>query len=932
MRLLPGIVATIAVTSAVGVLLGADRLASSPAAAPRPRVVVSSDIGGTDPDDFQSMVHFLLCADRFDVEGLISSRWGPGRREHILQVIDRYAADYAALSAHGRYPSPDALRAVAKQGAIESSSGSGIGRPTEGSEWIVACARRPDPRPLWVLVWGGIDDLAQALHDAPDIEPKLRVYFIGGPNKMWSVDAYDYIETHHPSLWFIEANSTYRGWFVGGDQSGEWANQAFAGLHAKGRGALGDFFAGLLGGVLKMGDSPSVGYLLSGASEDPARGGWGGRFVRAWDGRKTVFTRLTTAADQAEAFGVVEFRLPLPAGLTAGNAATMVFDGRIRAQGVIDAGALRFRFSPRDAKVWPYRIESDVAALNGLTGGFTAVAAPPSSPSRPSASHPRWWTDDPDPAAAEGVHAGARTVNRWRVEILRDFAERLERCLPTRAQVLETMKRATRFMVEKVSANGGYVWAYLPDLSRRWGEIEARPSMVWVQPPGTPTMGHLFLDAYHATGDEYYYQAAAQAAAALIAGQHPSGGWNYVIDTAGEASLQEWYDTVGRNAWRLEEFQHNWRNATFDDGGTSQSATLLLRLYLEKRDPSIKAALDKAIRFVLDSQYPMGGWPQRFPLKNEFRHHGKPDYTSFITINDDVAAGNIEFLTLCYQALGDAALLEPIRRGMDAFLKLQQPAPQAGWALQYTTDLKPAGARTYEPTALVTHTTGAAIEQLLKFYELTGDAKYLVRIPEALAWLDAVRLPPDVAAIAGGATHPTFVEVGTNRPLYVHRRGSNVVNGEYYVDGNPRDTIGHYSSFRFVDVAGLRARYERARATPPDVTSKDSPLRAPKKALPRFFESGEPRPGRFEPQEPLAVRVSRILSSLDEQGRWIADLRSTSHPYTGDGPKTASPGDFSRTNVGDDSDTSPHRAEGVKGISTSVYIRNMAELIRFVAR
>jgi hypothetical protein len=91
------------------------------------------------------------------------------------------------------------LRRVAKQGAIDAAAGSGVGHATEGSEWIVTCARRPDPRPLWVLVWGGIEDLAQALHDAPDILPKLRVYFIGGPNKMWSVDAYDYVEPHHPT-------------------------------------------------------------------------------------------------------------------------------------------------------------------------------------------------------------------------------------------------------------------------------------------------------------------------------------------------------------------------------------------------------------------------------------------------------------------------------------------------------------------------------------------------------------------------------------------------------------------------------------------------------------------------------------------------------------------------------------------------------------
>lgn len=169
---------------------------------------------------------------------------------------------------------------------------------------------------------------------------------------------------------------------------------------------------------------------------------------------------------------------------------------------------------------------------------------------------------------------------------------------PSRGKMLDTMKRATRFMVEKVAYNGGYVWAYLPDMSRRWGEMEAYPSMVWVQPPGTPTMGHLFLDAYHATGDDYYYQAAEQAAGALIAGQMDNGGWNYFIDFGGEASKKQWYATIGKNAWRLEEFQHDWGNATFDDAGTSEAMQFLLRLYVEKRDPKYLPALKKALNFV----------------------------------------------------------------------------------------------------------------------------------------------------------------------------------------------------------------------------------------------------------------------------------------------------------------------------------------------
>ena len=412
-------VAALAIVSAV-----APTPAQTARPADRPRVIVSTDIGGTDPDDFQSMVHLLLYADAFDIEGLVSSPYGPGRRAHILEVIDRYASDYPNLKRHAdRYPEPDALRRVAKQGAIDSASGSGVGRRTDGSDWIVECAWRPDPRPLWVLVWGGIDDLAQALHDAPDILPKLRVYFIGGPNKMWSVDAYDYLEQHHPDLWIIEANSTYRGWFVGGTQSGDWGNRTFVSAHVAGRGALGDFFATLLGGTIKMGDSPSIGYLLRNTLDDPSQPGWGGRFARIWDGRKTVFDRLTTERDTAEAFGVVEFALPVPSGMTPDHSARMMFDDRIPAQGVREGGALRFRFSPRDAKVWPYVIRSTFPSLDGRSGRFTAVPPPPERTARASTRHPRWWTDDPDPAAAEGPHAGARSVSRWREAFL-EFPDR----------------------------------------------------------------------------------------------------------------------------------------------------------------------------------------------------------------------------------------------------------------------------------------------------------------------------------------------------------------------------------------------------------------------------------------------------------------------------------------------------------------------------
>ncbi|MDH7605131.1 MAG: hypothetical protein QHH13_09540, partial [Melioribacter sp.] len=103
-------------------------------------------------------------------------------------------------------------------------------------------------------------------------------------------------------------------------------------------------------------------------------------------------------------------------------------------------------------------------------------------------------------------------------------------------QIRDVIKKAAEYFDKNLSVNGGYVWVYKKDLSRRWGEMEAYPSMVWVQGPGTVEMGHLFLDAYEITQDEYYYNLAKKSAFALIQGQLKCGGWNYMIDFAGEKS------------------------------------------------------------------------------------------------------------------------------------------------------------------------------------------------------------------------------------------------------------------------------------------------------------------------------------------------------------------------------------------------------------
>ena len=294
----------------------------------RLRVLVSSDIGGSDADDIQSLIHFLMYADRFDVEGLVSSPPHLGRKEDILKVIDAYAQDYPRLRARsGTFPPPDTLRAVTRQGAIDSAPKEGWSQPTEGSRWIIERATAEERRPLHVLVWGSITDVAQAVHDDPGIKKRIRVHFIASWNRLQDPHAFAYLDQNHPDLWMIQDESSFRGWFTGGKQDGDLGNRQFVREHIEGKGALGRMFGQLKAahaevGEIKMGDTPTVARLLRGNPADPGQPSWGGRFV-------------------------------------------------------------------------------------------------------PHPERPQWWVDDRDPKLQEGRYPGARTVNSWREEYLRDWQQRM---------------------------------------------------------------------------------------------------------------------------------------------------------------------------------------------------------------------------------------------------------------------------------------------------------------------------------------------------------------------------------------------------------------------------------------------------------------------------------------------------------------------------
>jgi hypothetical protein len=498
-------------------------------------------------------------------------------------------------------------------------------------------------------------------------------------------------------------------------------------------------------------------------------------------------------------------------------------------------------------------------------------------------------------------------------------------------QAEQAMFRATSFMADSVSTNGGYVWYYLPDLSRRWGEMEAYKTMIWVQDGGTVSVGHMLLDAYDVTGNEYYYQQAEKAAAAMIWGQNKEGGWNYLIDFAGDRSLKKWYATIGKNGWRLEEFQHYYGNSTYDDDVTSDAARLLLRLYLEKLDPKYKPALDKAINFILKSQYPNGGWPQRYPLKHDFHKAGHPDYSSFYTFNDDVIWENVLFLIQCYETLGEQRFLDPIYKGMNFYLLVQ--GKNGAYGQQYDMKLQVAGARTYEPAAYLPRCTFNNCLLLLKFYQYTGNRKYLAHIPDAIRWLEKVKLPERMTQ-HGRYTHPLFVNPVNDKPWFVHRKGSNATYGYYYMDTSDSKLLSHMPGKSSLNIQYLKDAYARISALSPQEVTQHSPL------LPAEFKgAGTPQSfyhlsrvdGTGNDYPVSEAGVQAVIDALDNHNRWLVKHAMISHSYTGDGQNRNPTDVYASANVGDTTDTSPYRdTSDQEYISTPAYIRNMQVLIHYL--
>jgi hypothetical protein len=435
---------------------------------------------------------------------------------------------------------------------------------------------------------------------------------------------------------------------------------------------------------------------------------------------------------------------------------------------------------------------------------------------------------------------------------------------PTRAEVVEALRKATLFLRESIADHGGYAWTSSVDGRFSQGEGVAGPDTIWVQPPGTPAVGLALLDAYEATGDAIHLLAAQEAADALVQGQLRSGGWHYRIEfdpakrrefvyrddpRGGRADIVPTPAPGGWDVWKQRRIKGN--QTILDDDTTPAALRLLMRVdqALGFRNALIHEAVQYALESLRNAQHPIGAWSHNydhFPTEPPDEAHypiraasypdtwsrtWTKDFTGGYVINDRITLNGITTLLLAHRIYGDPRDLACAERG-GRFLKLaQMPAPQPAWAQQYNRQMQPVWDRAFEPPAITGLESQDVLETLLTLHEATGDREWLEPIPSALAYLKTCRRPDGTLA--------RFYELKTNRPLYLTR--------DYRLTDDPSNVPDHYGFVVPSRLDAIEAEYHRALSASPDAAGR------------------EPTPS-LTPQ--LIAQTRGVLDAQDARGAW----------------------------------------------------------------
>jgi PelA/Pel-15E family pectate lyase len=235
-------------------------------------------------------------------------------------------------------------------------------------------------------------------------------------------------------------------------------------------------------------------------------------------------------------------------------------------------------------------------------------------------------------------------------------------------------------------------------------------------------------------------------------------------------------------------------NTTFDNSTTYTHIEYLAKAYSSLKIEKYKEACLKGINFVLEAQYPNGGWPQYYPLQK--------NYSRRITYNDHAFIGVMELLNKIigndpdFSFVGDKIRQKAGRAfslGLDCILKTQiiDKGRLTAWCQQHDeTDLKPAWARAYEPPSICNQESADVVLFLMKIDH--PDKRIIEAVQCAVKWfndskilftrVETIPTPPETTqwrtsridriVVIDSLAPPIwtrFYELGTEKPLFSDR-------------------------------------------------------------------------------------------------------------------------------------------------------------------
>ncbi len=257
--------------------------------------------------------------------------------------------------------------------------------------------------------------------------------------------------------------------------------------------------------------------------------------------------------------------------------------------------------------------------------------------------------------------------------------------------------------------------------------------------------------------DEWYASAEAlRISDNLVLYQRRSGGWPKNIDMAKPLS------DSGRASLLREQEK---TDSTIDNGATYTQLSFLARVVTAQRQERHRESFMKGLDYLLQAQYPNGGWPQFYPdLSGYYKH---------ITYNDDAMIGVMKLLRNIADARPVYAFVDEARRvraasavekGIECILKTQVivNGKRTVWCAQHDeVTLAPAAARTYEVVSL---SGGESVGNVQFLMSIKNPSPEVVEsIESAITWFEQSQLKGPIWA--------RFYEIGTNRPIFVGRDG-----------------------------------------------------------------------------------------------------------------------------------------------------------------